>query len=121
MAEVVRRNPASGLLMYETAEWRALETLFGLLGCPVPPSLKGHILNVRRRSEEEKRSGIEEAQMQNQKQKRRYAKEKQKSRETKQKREARIETLSCSLLLFFLGDCGVCNDCGARWEDLVAA
>jgi nuclear pore complex protein Nup205 len=32
--------------MYENSNWHALEILFGLLGCSVPPSLKAHLIDA---------------------------------------------------------------------------
>jgi hypothetical protein len=32
--------------MYENPNWHALEILFGLLGCSVPPSLKAHLIDA---------------------------------------------------------------------------
>lgn len=43
---IARHSPTYATLFAENTTWHALESLFGLLSCPVPAALKGELLNT---------------------------------------------------------------------------
>eukprot|EP01135_Chromosphaera_perkinsii_P004553 Nk52_evm23s288 gene=Nk52_evmTU23s288 len=46
LGKIVRENEHARVIIFENPSWRPAASLMGLLGCPVPASLKGEILNA---------------------------------------------------------------------------
>ena len=44
--EIARHSPSNASMMAENLSWHVLESLFGLLSCPVSAALKGELLNT---------------------------------------------------------------------------